>query len=109
VNDGPSNRSRVAISPTVLRRSLVIWRVGLPRANTAATAQKSGSGLRYARTAMNASRLDRSSLTVFDRDALAVTVVGAPDLMVRISDNVLGALDDLPEPVSSWRCTAVRE
>ena len=46
---------------------------------------------------MNASRLDRSSLTVFDRDALAVTVVGAPDLMVRISDNVLGALNDLPE------------
>ena len=46
---------------------------------------------------MNASRLDRSSLTVFDRDALAVTVVGAPDLMVRISHNVLGALNDLPE------------
>jgi len=46
---------------------------------------------------MNASRLDRCSLTVFDRDALAVTVVGAPDLMVRISDNVLGALNDLPE------------
>jgi PucR C-terminal helix-turn-helix domain/GGDEF-like domain len=54
-------------------------------------------GLRYARTAMNASRLDRSSVTVFDRDALAVTAVGAPDLMVRISDNVLGALNDLPE------------
>lgn len=54
-------------------------------------------GLRYARTAMNASRLDRSSVTVFDRDALAVTAVGAPDLMERISDNVLGALNDLPE------------
>jgi DNA-binding PucR family transcriptional regulator len=54
-------------------------------------------GLRYARTAMNASRLDRSSVTMFDRDALAVTAVGAPDLMERISDNVLGALNDLPE------------
>lgn len=28
--------------------------------------------------------------------ALAVTAVGAPDLMERISDNVLGALNDLP-------------
>ena len=39
---GPSNRSHVAISPTALRCSLVICRVGLSRANTAATAQKSG-------------------------------------------------------------------
>ena len=29
--------------------------------------------------------------------ALAVTAVGAPDLMERISENVLGALKDLPE------------
>jgi hypothetical protein len=70
-------------------------RIGIspPISDLAETAR----GLRYARTAMNASRLDRSSVTVFDRDALAVTAVGAPDLMVRISDNVLGALNDLPE------------
>ncbi len=70
-------------------------RIGIspPISDLAETAR----GLRYARTAMNASRLDRSSVTVFDQDALAVTAVGAPDLMVRISDNVLGALKDLPE------------
>jgi hypothetical protein len=70
-------------------------RIGIspPISDLAETAR----GLRYARTAMNASRLDRSSVTVFDRDALAVTAVGAPDLMDRISDNVLGALNDLPE------------
>jgi hypothetical protein len=53
--------------------------------------------LRYARTAMNASRLDRSFVTVFDEDALAVTSVGAPELMRRVSTNVLGALNDLPD------------
>jgi hypothetical protein len=53
--------------------------------------------LRYARTAMNASRLDRSSVTVFDEDALAVTAVGAPELMRRVSSNVLGALNDLTD------------
>lgn len=70
-------------------------RIGIspPISDLAETAR----GLRYARTAMNASRLDRSSITVFDRDALAVTAVGAPDLMERISGNVLGALNDLPE------------
>jgi hypothetical protein len=52
--------------------------------------------LRYARIAMNASRLDRSYVTVFDEDALAVTSVGAPELMRCVSTNVLGALNDLP-------------
>jgi hypothetical protein len=53
--------------------------------------------LRFARTAMHASRLDRSCVTVFDEDALAVTSVGAPELMRRVSTNVLGALNELPD------------
>ena len=53
--------------------------------------------LRYARIAMTAARPDRSPITVFDRDVMAVAAAGAPEVMDRIAANVLGPLDDLPD------------
>ncbi len=54
------------------------------------------SALRYARIAMTASRPDRGSVTIFDRDVLAVTAAAAPEVMSRIASNILGPLDELP-------------
>lgn len=53
--------------------------------------------LRYARIAMTGSRPDRASVTVFDRDVMAVTAVADPDVMARLSATVLGPLDDLAD------------
>lgn len=53
--------------------------------------------LRYARIAMTVSRPDRASVTVFDRDVMAVTAVADPDVMARLSATVLGPLDDLAD------------
>jgi hypothetical protein len=87
------SRTRFAAAVEVLK-SYPTTRVGLsPMFDDLGDAS---SGLRYARTAMNASRTDRSFVTVFDEDALGVTSVGAPDLMRRVSINVFGALSDLP-------------
>ncbi len=59
--------------------------------------QDTAYALRFARIAMTGSRLDDgSSVTIFDRSPLAVTAVGAPDIMQRVSRNVLGGLDSLP-------------
>lgn len=57
---------------------------------------ETSAALRYARIAMTASRPDRGPVTVFDRDAIAVTAAAAPEVMSRIALNVLGPLDDLP-------------
>jgi len=72
------NATRVGISP--------------PIPDLAETA----SALRYARIAMTASRPDRGPITVFDRDVMAVTAAAAPEVMSRITSNILGPLDDLP-------------
>jgi hypothetical protein len=53
-------------------------------------------GLRYARIALTGSRPGAGHVTVFDRDPLAVTSVGAPDVMRRVSGTVLAGLDPLP-------------
>ena len=59
--------------------------------------QDTAYALRFARIAMTGSRLDDgSSVTIFDRSPLVVTAVGAPDIMQRVSRNVLGGLDSLP-------------
>lgn len=58
---------------------------------------ETAGALRYARIAMTASRHGRESITVFDRDVMAVAAVAAPDVMGRISANVLGPLDDLAD------------
>jgi PucR C-terminal helix-turn-helix domain/GGDEF-like domain len=72
-----------------------VTRVGIspPFDDLAATA----GALRYARIAMTAARPDRSPITVFDRDVMAVAAAGAPEVMDRIAINVLGPLDDLPD------------
>lgn len=58
---------------------------------------ETAGALRYARIAMTASRPDRTSITVFDRDVMSVTAVAAPEVMTRIAANVLGPLDVLPD------------
>jgi hypothetical protein len=58
---------------------------------------ETAGALRYARIAMTAARPDRSPITVFDRDVMAVAAAGAPEVMDRIAANVLGPLDDLPD------------
>lgn len=55
------------------------------------------TALRHARIAMTGCRPDRSPVTVFDRDLLAVTAAAAPDVMDRVAANVLRPLDDLPD------------
>lgn len=58
---------------------------------------QTAGALRYARIAMTASRPEHGSITVFDRDVMAVTAVAAPEVMGRVAANVLGPLDELSE------------
>ena len=58
--------------------------------------QETAYALRCARIAMMGSRLGESPVTIFDKSPLAIMAVGAPDIMQRVSRNVLGGLSSLP-------------
>ena len=51
--------------------------------------------LRLARIALRGA-FEGQRVTLFDRDPLAVAAVGAPEVMRRVADGILGALDRIP-------------
>lgn len=57
---------------------------------------ETGEALRFARLAIAGKVSDDDLVRVFDDSPLAVAAVAAPDVMQRISRDMLGALDDLP-------------
>jgi PucR C-terminal helix-turn-helix domain/GGDEF-like domain len=87
----PEHLTRVL---TTLRRLATSSRVGVSPSfdDLSGTA----GALRLARIAMAGSLVERSPVTVFDRDSLAVLAVAAPEVNRRIATTVLAGLDAVP-------------
>jgi DNA-binding PucR family transcriptional regulator len=79
---------------STLKRLATGSRVGVspPFDDLAGTA----GALRLARIAMAGSLAERSPVTVFDRDSLAVAAVASPEVNRRIATTVLAGLDVMP-------------